>query len=74
MCNKGNYNCKVNDLNNQGLINIYEESDSEKSKLKLKTVENNLYKLQNIMFFYLPGTLFAFVNVRWLVCHIWYIL
>ena len=50
MHNKGNYTelFKENDLKNQGLIDFSEESKSnaEMSKLRLKTVENNLCKLK----------------------------
>ena len=44
-------------LHIQGLIDFYEESNAEKSKLRLKIVENkdeenNLYKLQNAFMTY----------------------
>ena len=52
----------MNDLHIQGLIDFYEESNAEKSKLRLKTIENNLmgvtdeenifYKLQNVFLTY----------------------
>ena len=38
--------CKMNDLHIQGLIDFYEESNAEKSKLRLKTIENNFCELQ----------------------------
>ena len=31
----------MNDLHIQGLTSFYEESNAEKSKLRLKTIENN---------------------------------
>ena len=40
------HSCKGNDLHIQGLIDLYKESDAEKSKLRLKTVESNLCKLK----------------------------
>ena len=40
------YSCKVNNLHIQGLIDFYEESNAEKSKLRLKIVENNFWDLK----------------------------
>ena len=52
----------MNDLHIQGLTDFYEESNAEKSKLRLKIVENkllrvkdeenNLHKLQNVFLTY----------------------
>ena len=43
---KGNYSCEEDDPNNRGLTDIYGGPNAEKSKLRLKTVENNLCKLK----------------------------
>ena len=77
------YSCKVNDLHIQGLTDFYEESNA-KSKVRLKTIENNFCELQmkkiictsyKMCFWhtFFAFKVFAFVNIRWLVCYTWHI-